>query len=82
MSRLQEDSRKIQSNYDKLQLRYDDEVYNGGAWKKEKEHLDTKIKDLTKQGTRNGDYGTRRPTITDRDSALSTPRAPSRVERC
>jgi myosin protein heavy chain len=46
MSRLREDGRKIWSNYNELQLRYDDEVYNGGAWKKE--HLDTKIKDLTK----------------------------------
>ena len=48
MSRLREDSRKIRSDYDELQLRYDDEVYNGGAWKKEKERLDTKIEDLTK----------------------------------
>ena len=46
MSRLQEDSRKIWSDYDELQLRYDDEVHNGGAWKKE--CLDTKIEDLTK----------------------------------
>jgi myosin protein heavy chain len=48
MSRLREDNRKIRSDYDELQLRYDDEVYNGGAWKKEKERLDTKIEDLTK----------------------------------
>ena len=48
MSRLREDNRKIRSDYDELQLRYDDEVYSGGAWKKEKERLDTKIDDLTK----------------------------------
>ncbi|KAK7689538.1 hypothetical protein QCA50_007330 [Cerrena zonata] len=48
VSRLREESRKIRSEYDELQLRYDDEVYNGGAWKKEKERLETKIGDLTK----------------------------------
>ncbi|KAH8096877.1 nonmuscle myosin heavy chain b [Cristinia sonorae] len=46
MSRLREETRKIRSDYDELQLRYDDEVYNGGAWKKEKERLETKIQDL------------------------------------
>lgn len=48
MSRLREDTRKARSDYDELQLRYDDEVYNGGAWKKEKERLETKIQDLNK----------------------------------
>ena len=48
MSRLREENRKIRSDYDELQLRYDDEVYNGGAWKKEKERLETKIQDLSK----------------------------------
>lgn len=48
MTRLREDNRKVRSDYDELQLRYDDEVYNGGAWKKEKERLDTKIDDLNK----------------------------------
>ena len=48
MSRLREETRKIRSDYDELQLRYDDEVYNGGAWKKEKERLETKIQDLNK----------------------------------
>lgn len=48
MTRLREDNRKTRSDYDELQLRYDDEVYNGGAWKKEKERLDTKIDDLNK----------------------------------
>ena len=48
VSRLREESRKLRSEYDELQLRYDDEVYNGGAWKKEKERLETKIGDLTK----------------------------------
>jgi myosin protein heavy chain len=48
MSRLQEENRKIRSDYDELQFRYDGEVYNGGAWKKEKEHLETKIEHLTK----------------------------------
>ncbi len=47
MSRLREETRKIRSDYDELQLRYDDEVYNGGAWKKEKERLETKIQDVT-----------------------------------
>lgn len=48
MSRLREENRKIRSSYDELQLRFDDEVYNGGAWKKEKERLETKIQDLSK----------------------------------
>ncbi|THH29323.1 hypothetical protein EUX98_g4864 [Antrodiella citrinella] len=48
MSRLREETRNIRSDYDELQLRYDDEVYNGGAWKKEKERLETKIQDLNK----------------------------------
>ena len=47
MSRLREESRKLRSEYDELQLRYDDEVYNGGSWKKDKERLETKIQDLT-----------------------------------
>ena len=48
MSRLREENRKIRSDYDELQLRYDEEVYNGGSWKKDKERLETKIQDLTK----------------------------------
>lgn len=48
MSRLREENRRLRSDYDDLQLRYDDEVYSGGAWKKEKERLETKIGDLTK----------------------------------
>lgn len=48
MTRLREDNRKIQSDYDELQLRFDEEVYNGSAWKREKERMDTKIADLTK----------------------------------
>lgn len=47
MSRLREESRKLRSEYDELQLRYDDEVYNGGSWKKDRERLETKIQDLT-----------------------------------
>lgn len=48
MSRLREDNRKIRSDHDELQLRYDDEVYNSGSWKKEKERMETKIGDLNK----------------------------------
>lgn len=48
MSRLREESRKLRSDYDQLQLRHDEEVYNGGSWKKDKERLETKIQDLTK----------------------------------
>jgi myosin protein heavy chain len=48
LSRLREDNRKLRSDYDDLRLQYDDEVYNGGAWKKEKERLETKIQDLSK----------------------------------
>ena len=48
MSRLREEKRKLSSQADELQLRYDDEVFNGGAWKKEKERLETKIGDLSK----------------------------------
>lgn len=48
MSRIREENRKLRSDFDELQLRYDDEVYSGGAWKKEKERLETKILDVTK----------------------------------
>ncbi|KZT64665.1 nonmuscle myosin heavy chain b [Daedalea quercina L-15889] len=48
MSRLREENRKIRSDYDELQLRYDEEVYNGGSWKKDRERLETKIQDLSK----------------------------------
>ena len=48
ISRLREDNRKIRSEYDELQLRLDDEVYNSGGWKKEKERMETKIGDLNK----------------------------------
>jgi len=48
MSRLREEKRNLSSQVDELQLRYDDEVFNGGAWKKEKERLETKIGDLNK----------------------------------
>lgn len=48
MSKLREELRKTRSEYDELQLRYDDEVYSGGAWKKEKERLETKISDINK----------------------------------
>lgn len=46
MSRLREENRKTRADWDDLQLRYDDEVYNGGAWKKEKERLESKIEDI------------------------------------
>ncbi|KAF8154672.1 class II myosin [Crassisporium funariophilum] len=48
LSRLREDNRKLRSDYDELQLRYDDEIYNSGGWKKEKERMETKIGDLVK----------------------------------
>lgn len=48
LTRLREENRKIRSDFDELQLRYDDEVYNSGGWRKEKERMDTKIQDLTK----------------------------------
>jgi myosin protein heavy chain len=40
--------RKARSDNDELSLRYDDEVYNGAAWKKERERLETKIADLSR----------------------------------
>jgi myosin heavy chain 9/10/11/14 len=48
LSRLREENRKIRSDYDDLRLQYDDEVYNGGAWKNERERLETKISDISK----------------------------------
>ncbi|KAL0070997.1 class II myosin [Marasmius tenuissimus] len=48
LTRLREENRKIRSDYDELQLRFDDEVYNSGGWRKEKERLETKIRDVTK----------------------------------
>ena len=47
MSRLREEDRKLRSDYDELQLQYDDEVYSGGAWKKDGERLEAKIADIT-----------------------------------
>ena len=38
----------LAKQYDELQLQYDDEVFNNGGWKKEKERLKTKIADLEK----------------------------------
>jgi myosin heavy chain 9/10/11/14 len=46
MTRLREDNRKLRSDYDSLQSQFDSEVYNGGAWKKEKERMQTKVNDL------------------------------------
>ncbi|KAF8629720.1 hypothetical protein AX15_003315 [Amanita polypyramis BW_CC] len=48
ISRLREDNRNLRSDYDGLQLRYDDEVYDSGGWKKEKERMEMKITDLAK----------------------------------
>lgn len=39
--------RKLRSDYDELQLQYDDEVYNGGAWKRDRERLEAKISGIT-----------------------------------
>lgn len=47
MSRLREENRNLRSDYDDLQLRYDDEIYSGGSWKKDRERLETKISDLS-----------------------------------
>jgi myosin protein heavy chain len=47
MSRLREDNRKKRSDYDELQLRYDNEVYNSSGWK-EKERMETQIRDINK----------------------------------
>jgi myosin heavy chain 9/10/11/14 len=48
LSRLREENRKFRSEADELERRYDEEVYSGASWKKEKERLETKISDLTK----------------------------------
>ena len=48
MSRLREERRRLFSQAGKLQLRYDDRVFNGGAWKKERGRLETKTGDLNK----------------------------------
>ncbi len=48
ISKLREEVRRARSDYDALSLRYDDEVYNGAGWKKERERLETKIADLLK----------------------------------
>jgi myosin heavy chain 9/10/11/14 len=48
ISKLREELRKARSNNDELSLRYDDEVYNGAAWKKERERLETKIVDISR----------------------------------
>ncbi|KAH9994666.1 nonmuscle myosin heavy chain b [Russula vinacea] len=48
ITKLREELRKARSDNDELSLRYDDEVYNGAAWKKERERLETKIADLSR----------------------------------
>ena len=48
LSQRREDNRKLRSDYDELQLQYDDEVYSSGGWRKEKERMETKILDLEK----------------------------------
>jgi len=48
ISKLREELRKARSDHDELSLRYDDEVYNGAGWKKERERLETKIADVSK----------------------------------
>ena len=45
-SRLADENRKLKSEHDELQLRYDDEVYSGSAWKAEKGRLEAKVGDL------------------------------------
>jgi myosin protein heavy chain len=47
LSKLREENRNLRSAHDELQLRLDDEIYNGGSWKKDKERLEIKIADLT-----------------------------------
>jgi myosin protein heavy chain len=46
ISRLREENRKTRSELDELQLHLDEEVYESGAWKKEKDRLETKIADV------------------------------------
>ncbi|KAI0319703.1 nonmuscle myosin heavy chain b [Amylostereum chailletii] len=48
ISTLREEHRKTRSDYDELLVRFDDEVYSGGAWKKERERLEMKIADLSR----------------------------------
>lgn len=43
---MREENRNLRSDYDALQLKYDDEVYNSGGWKKEKERMEMKINDI------------------------------------
>ena len=47
ISNLREENHKMRSELDELQLRYDDELYAGSSWKKDKERMSTKILDLT-----------------------------------
>ena len=46
MSRFGEENRKLRSDYYELRLQYDDEVYNGSAWKRDR-GLEDKISDIT-----------------------------------
>jgi len=48
VSHLREETRKLRADYSELEVRYDNEEYNGRAWKKEKERMETKIQDVTK----------------------------------
>lgn len=46
ISNLRSENHKMRSELDELQLRYDDELYAGESWKKEKGRLTNKITDL------------------------------------
>uniref|UniRef100_A0A8H8CJM1 Nonmuscle myosin heavy chain b n=1 Tax=Psilocybe cubensis TaxID=181762 RepID=A0A8H8CJM1_PSICU len=46
LSRLRDENRKLRSDHDALQLKYDDEVYNSKEWKKDKERMEEKVKNI------------------------------------
>lgn len=48
MSKIREENRKVHSDYDDLQRRFNEQAYSGGTWKREKDRMETKIMDLTK----------------------------------
>ncbi|KAH8915441.1 hypothetical protein BT69DRAFT_1230091 [Atractiella rhizophila] len=42
------ENRKLKNDYEALQSRYDDDIFNMGGWKKEKERMEAKMTDLNR----------------------------------
>jgi len=48
VSRVREENRQLRSDFNNLQVAYDDEVYNSSGWRSERERLEVRFADLEK----------------------------------